>query len=597
MNEPGRETSIEDYAAIGDCRTLALVSRFGSVDWCCVPDFPSPSIFAALLDRERGGRFALTPRGIVAAVQRYIQRTNVLITRIECTGGVLEITDFMTMPDAEHDPQEIVRIGQCVAGSVELDARFEPRPDYARMAPQLRGAGGTWSCGAPGVRCELQSSIALRGDGSGAAGSVQMRKGESHSCVLAVARHPSAATSVCAGAINQKLERTLQWWRSWCDTCTYRGDHADTVMRSALALKLLTHAPTGGLVAAGTTSIPESESGNRNWDYRFCWLRDSSLVFDAFTGLGYERESSAFLKWLLHATHRTRPRLQVVYDMYGGDRLEERVLPGLRGHHGIGPVLIGNAASGQQQNDVYGEVIVTAHDWVRRGGRLDAAEKQLVATFANMARDVWRQPDNGIWEIRTAPRHNTHSKLMCWAALDRALGIHAVQRLPVDAAQLQREREAIRTDIESNAWDASCGAYVGFYGGHAPDASLLLMARLGYVDANDPRMTGTRRRIQQELSADGMLYRYPPGSGYDGLPGDEHLFAICSFWLVDCLARQGHIDEAQELYDRLKSLRTPAGLYAEEFEVPSGHPIGNFPQAFSHVGSITAALSLQAAMS
>ena len=367
------------------------------------------------------------------------------------------------------------------------------------------------------------------------------------------------------------------------------------MLRSALALKLLTHAPTGGLVAAPTTSIPESETGTRNWDYRYCWLRDSSLVFHAFTELGYPDESGAFLQWLLHATHRTRPRLQVVYDVHGGHQLDEHVLPQLRGYHGIGPVLVGNAAAGQRQNDVYGEVIVTASDWVRRGGRLDDAERHLVAAFARMACEVWRQPDNGIWEIRSAPRDNTHSRFMCWAALDRTLRIHAVQPLPIDVERVRREREAIRADLEAHAWDAALGSYVGFYGSKAPDASLLMMPRIGYVDAHDPRMLGTARRIQQELGVDGLLYRFPPGTGYDGVEGGEHLFAICSFWWVDCMARQGRIDEARALYERLLSMRTATGLYAEEFDAKSGHPVGNFPQAFSHVGSITAALSLQAA--
>jgi pentatricopeptide repeat protein len=592
MNEAWPATSIGDYAAIGDCRTLALVSRFGSIDWCCVPDFASPSVFAALLDRERGGRFALTPRGVVTAVQRYLPHTNVLLTRIECAGGVLEITDFMTLPSSADAPQQVVRIAHCVAGCIEIDAVFEPRPDYSRAAVQLEGGSGRWTFAAPLLHCELRTSMTMRCDGRSLSAVLQLRQGESHSSVLTIApeRSPFADGEATAG---QKLDETVRRWQAWCSTCAYDGDHAEAVMRSALALKLLTHEPTGALVAAGTTSIPESESGKRNWDYRFCWLRDSSLVFDAFTELGYESESGAFLKWLLHATRETRPRLQVVYDVYGNPELTERVLPELRGYQGIGPVLVGNAASGQQQNDVYGEVIVTASDWVRRGGRLDEAEKKLIATFAQMVCKVWREPDHGIWEIRTAPRHNTHSKMMCWAALDRTLHIHQHQPLPIDAAVIARERDAIRGDIEAHGWNEAQQSYVGFYGSDAPDASLLLMPRMGYIDAYDLRMLATTDRIRRELAIDGLLYRYPPGKKYDGVEGGEHLFAICSFWCVDCLARQGRIDEAERLYERLLALRTPAGLYAEEFDVKSRHPVGNFPQAFSHVGSITAALTLQ----
>jgi GH15 family glucan-1,4-alpha-glucosidase len=593
MNEPG-PTSIGDYAAIGDCRTLALVSRFGSIDWCCIPDFASASVFGALLDRERGGRFALVPRGIVKAVQHYLPHTNVLLTRIECASGVLEITDFMTLPSSADQPQEIVRIATCVAGSIEIDARFEPRPDYSRQPARLSGGNGRCTFAAPGVQCELRTSIPMPGDESGLAAAVSLKQGESHSAIFTVssAQPVSCALDVDIAA-RQQLDETMRGWQAWCSQCAYEGDHAEAVRRSALALKLLTHQPTGGLVAAGTTSIPESQTGKRNWDYRFCWLRDSSLVFDAFTELGYERESSAFLNWLLHATHHTRPRLQVMYDVYGGPDLTERVLPQLRGYQGIGPVLVGNAASNRQQNDVYGEVIVTASDWVQRGGRLDDAENQLVADFAQMACKVWREPDHGIWEIRTAPRHNTHSKMMCWAAMDRALRIHQSQPLPIDAAALARERDAIRGDIEAHGWSDARRSYVGFYGGDAPDASLLLMPRMGYIDARDPRMLATTDRIRQELAVDGLLYRYPPGERYDGVEGPEHLFAICSFWCVDCLARQGRIDDAQRLYEKLLALRTPAGLYAEEFDVKSRAPVGNFPQAFSHVGSITAALTLQ----
>jgi GH15 family glucan-1,4-alpha-glucosidase len=600
MTDSVRDPSIEDYAAIGDCRTLALVSRFGSIDWCCIPDFSSPSVFASLLDRERGGCLAFAPRGLVNATQLYLRGTNVLQTRIECEQGTLVLTDFMTVPEsaaAGETPQEIVRIAECAAGTVELDVVFAPRPDYARAQPGLQALGERqWRCAVATGRLDLCTSFALQGDASTARRTFEMHAGEAQAAILAASDTGIEPTAEPLVAVAQrKLAATEAWWRAWCDGCTYGGDWADAVMRSVLALRLLTHRPTGALVAAGTTSIPESETGARNWDYRFCWLRDASLVFDAFTELGYVRESGDFLRWLLHATHRTRPRLQVVYDMYGGHELREHELPHLRGYHGIGPVRIGNAAAGQAQHDVYGEVIVTASDYVRRGGSLSDAEKALVANFAQVACDVWREPDHGIWEIRIPPRHNTHSKLMCWAALDRALRVHQVQPLPIDAARIAHERDAIRADIDAHAWHPELNSYAGYYGGDSPDASLLLMPRMGYLDARDPRMLGTTARVMSELSVDGLLYRFPPGTGYDGVRGGEHLFAICSFWCVDCLARQGRIDQAQELFERLLALRNPAGLYAEEFDVRSGRPVGNFPQAFTHVGSITAALSLQRA--
>jgi GH15 family glucan-1,4-alpha-glucosidase len=571
------ETSIEDYGAIGDCRTLALVSRFGSIDWCCAPDFSSPSLFAALVDSESGGRFAMTPRGVAQAVQHYLPHTNVLLSRMECEGGVLELTDFMTLAESDDAPQEIVRIAACVAGAITLDVTFDPRPVYASKP-------------ASEALCTLRTSF-------GASTSLTLKAGELHAAILTLVT-PAKAGVVGVGITTEaqaKLAATMKYWQGWCNACQYEGDYAEAVQRSALALKLLTHSRTGALVAAGTTSIPESATGARNWDYRFCWLRDSSLVFDAFTSLGYTDESAAFLNWLLHATHVTRPRLQVVYDVYGGHDLKERVLHHLRGYHGIGPVLVGNAASNQQQNDVYGEVILTAADYVARGGKIDDREKELVANFARMACEVWREPDNGIWEIRSAPRHNTYSKLMCWAALDRTLQIHETHPLPIDIALVTRERDAIHADIETNGWDDKTQSYVGYYGGTEPDASLLLMPRLGFAQARAPRMLATTERILRELSVGGLLYRFPPGTRYDGVAGGEHLFAICSFWCVDCLARQGRVDEARAIYEKLLALRNAAGLYAEEFDVKTGRPVGNFPQAFSHVGSITAALSLRAA--
>jgi GH15 family glucan-1,4-alpha-glucosidase len=597
------DATISDYGAIGDCRTLALVSRFGSIDWYCLPDFSGPSLFAALLDRERGGCFALVPRQVQAVEQRYEERTNVLRTRFSCAGGEVELTDFMTALPAgggvhhAHPPREIVRILRCTQGTCEVDALFQPRPGYALGRPQLVPQGeGRWLCPLPESAAQLSTTIPFRPQGDDTlCARVTLASGERHVALLQTPPPPAAHPASLAADAEAKLAATLGWWRDWSSRCTYQGEYAEAVMRSALALKLLTHAPSGAVVAAGTTSLPEGESGARNWDYRFCWLRDTSLVLQAFIDLGYLAESDAFLRWLLHATRSTRPKLQVVYDVSGDALLDERVLPQLRGYHGIGPVRIGNAASRQVQHDVYGEVLLTACEDCERGGTLNHKEVQLLAGFVNVVCDLWREPDHGIWEIRLPPRHNTHSKLMCWAALDRALRLHEGRGLPIDVRRVTSERDAIRADIEAHAWVPSLNSYVGFYGSRCADSSLLLMPRLGYLPARDPRMLGTVRRILEDLSVNGLLYRYPPNTGYDGVPGTEHLFAICSFWCVDCLARQGRLDEAQAMYERLLRLRNHAGLYAEEFGVHDGRPMGNFPQAFSHVGLITAALSIAAA--
>jgi pentatricopeptide repeat protein len=602
FEDPEPDPSIEDYAAIGDCRTVALVSRFGSIDWWCLPDFSGPSLFGGLLDRERGGRFALTPRRVTTAEQAYQPQSNVLRTRFECAEGQLEIFDFMPVPEAgaararDPAPQEIIRICRCVAGRVELQALVQPRPGYGHEPPALSALGpGQWRCGAGEGAAEIVATLPLQLRGDELACVTAMQAGDQHVVLV----HAPPGTGVQLASLvddaNDRLAATDAWWRAWSSRCTYHGPYREAVERSMLALKLLTHRPTGAVVAAGTTSLPESDQGGRNWDYRFCWLRDASLVLHAFTSLGYTAESDAFLRWLLHATRRTRPRLQMLYDVHGEACLPERVLPWLRGYHGIGPVRIGNAASEQQQHDVYGEVVLAAWDFVEHGGQLDAQEQQLVAGFVQVICDIWRLPDQGLWEIRLPPRHNTHSKLLCWAGLDRALAMHQRYSLPIDADRVAAERDALRADIEAHGFNRQVDSYVGFYGSDAADSSLLLIPRVGYIQATDPRMQGTMRHILQQLSSHGLLYRYPPDSGYDGLTGPEHLFAICSFWCVDCLARQGRMDEAHAMFERLLKLRNRAGLYAEEFRVEDGRPMGNFPQAFSHVGLITAALSLSAA--
>jgi GH15 family glucan-1,4-alpha-glucosidase len=604
--EPKADPSIEDYAAIGNCRTLALVSRFGSIDWLCLPDFSSPSYFAALLDRAHGGRFAMTPKQVQRVEQGYVDASNVLRTTFRCAGGVLELTDFMAMKESPagggadtRESFEIVRIARCLEGAVELQVLYRPRPDYAREgAATLSREGDACRCEWSAAVTRLHTALPLAQTAADTlAANVRLQAGEQVDAVLMAPDASSDRANPAppqAGA-NEQLAATLAWWRAWYARATYRGPYAEAVMRSALALKLLTYSPSGALVAAGTTSLPEGADGSRNWDYRFCWLRDSSLVLQAFMDLGYVAESEAFLGWLLHATHATRPRLQVMYDIHGATELGERIVPTLRGYHGIGPVRVGNAASKQLQNDIYGEVVLTACEFVRRGGRLDADEQRLLAGFADVVCGLWREPDQGIWEIRLPPRHNTHSKLMCWAALDRVLWLHEAIGLPLDAARMHAEREALRADIEAHGFNAALGSYVGYYGGSAVDASLLLIPRLGYVAAGDARMRGTLGQVTEQLAVGGLLYRYPAGAGYDGIGGTENLFAICSFWCVDCLARQGRLDEAHAMFERLLALRNHAGLYAEEFDVKTLAPLGNYPQAFSHVGMITAALSLGAA--
>jgi GH15 family glucan-1,4-alpha-glucosidase len=594
---------IGDYAAIGDCRTIALVSKQGSIDWLCLPHFSSPSMFAALLDRRRGGRFAIRPRDIAAVERRYVGDTNVLETTFRCARGAVRLTDLVTLLDYEggrgvlQPEHQLVRIVECVSGEVDVDVIYQPRPDYARYTPKLvqRGKLG-WLCKYCGHAAYLVSDAALAAADEGTLGAaMSLAAGERRHFLFTYSQHGLAVIPPPRAAAEIALQSTLRSWEAWSRQCLYTGPYRSAVMRSALALKLLTYSLSGAVIAASTTSLPEGHSGARNWDYRYCWLRDTSLVLQSFIDLGFEAESEAFLGWLLHATRLTQPQLQVVYDVYGETALIERELAHLEGYRGARPVRVGNGAHRQLQLDVYGDVVMTACSFIGRGGVLDRYDRKLLVGFGRAVSRLWREPDHGIWEIRGPPRHNTYSKLMCWTALDRLLDLHERGGLRIEAAAVRREREVIRADIDRNAYDSTLGSYVGYYGGDEPDASLLLLARYGYIEPDDPRMEGTCRYIERRLAVDGFLYRYPPRATYDGIATEDHLFAICTCWLIDYMARAGRLEDAVALFERLLALGNDVGLYAEEFDAGDKSPLGNFPQAFTHVGLITAALAIQQA--
>jgi GH15 family glucan-1,4-alpha-glucosidase len=596
--------SIGDYAIIGNCRTAAIVSRHGAIDWLCVPHFSGPSIFAAMLDREKGGCLRITPREVGAIDRGYLEDSAVLQTTFHCAGGVLRLTDFMTLAETGPtggtalDPEhELVRIAECLSGEVTLDAFYAPRPRYAAAVPRLERRGKLgWACSHGGLAAFLTSDLDFQVK---AEGTLEARKtlaaGERCYVVFSYCDNDVAVVNPIGGAVHERLEATIAWWRGWSSQCRYDGPYGAHVKRSALTLKLLTYSLSGAVVAAATTSLPEGDTGDRNWDYRYCWLRDTSLVLQSFLDLGFIRESAAFLDWLLHATRLTWPNLQVLYDVFGEANLPERELARLEGYKGLGPVRVGNGAHEQAQHDIYGDVILTAFSFVERGGTLGIDERKLLAGFGQAVRKRWREPDHGIWEIRLPPRHNTYSKLMCWVALDRLVKLDERLDLWVDAEGFRSEREAIRKDIEQNGFHADVESYVGFYGGDAADASLLLLARYGFLAADDPRMVGTYRHIERTLGVDGLLYRYPPGPAYDGVGGSENLFGICSFWLIDYLARLGEVDKACALFEKMLGYANDVGLYAEELHAETREPLGNFPQAFTHVGLITAALALQQA--
>lgn len=595
----GPPRAIGDYAIIGDARSAALIARDGSLEWLCWPRFDSPSWFAALLDSERGGRFVVQADGPFSARRRYIGETNVLETTFETTGGVLCVTDCMPVTSEGQKRStlwphhEILRRAQCLEGQVTLNVVYEPRPAYASRRPRLVDRGRL------GVYCHLgQELLALRSDvpltmapdGSGVHARVALQRGDCRYFSLAFSKGEPAIFPSLGAAAEARLATSLAWWEHWAKRCTYRGPYRAAVVRSALALKLLVYAPSGAIVAAPTTSLPEWLGGVRNWDYRYCWLRDASLTVQALHDLGYPTEALAFLSWLIHTTRLTRPELKVLYDVYGDHPPEESEIPHLAGFAASRPVRVGNAAEGQLQLDVYGEVIDAAYQLISRGERIDRTTAQMLVDFGKTVCRRWREPDAGIWEIRMEPQRHTYSMGMCWVALDRLLRLHEAKQLRLPVEQFAAERATIRREIEARGFNAQLHSYVSVLDGNDVDASLLQLGRHGYIDPADPRMRGTRRLVTERLSTNGLVYRYRVG---DGLPAGEHAFGITSFWAVTAAAQSGDTRGARATLERLLRFGNDVGLYAEEIDANTGAAIGNFPQAFTHVGLIDAALAVE----
>ncbi|HET7197955.1 MAG TPA: glycoside hydrolase family 15 protein [Burkholderiales bacterium] len=592
--------SISDYALIGNCRTAALISREGAVEWLCLPSFSSPSLFAAILDRD-AGHFSIRPAGEARATRRYIPYTNVLETSFHAPGGVLRMTDCMPLPAEptadlqsmhELDPEhEILRCVECTEGEVEVEVSFAPRPRYGRdrLGFRRRGKLGWQLCGCR-FSAILNTDIDLQPapDGTALVGKLRLRAHEERWASFCYDESEASVVAPLGHWARRRLDDTIGWWQWWAGRSRYQGNYREQVMRGALALKLLSSATSGAVIAAPTTSLPEAIGGSRNWDYRYCWLRDSALVLHAFFRLGFLEEGESFLGWLLHATRLTWPQLQVMYDIYGETRLREYELPQLSGYRGSRPVRVGNAAHAQLQLDVYGELVAAVSQYVAAGGELDSAERAMLAGLARTVCSLWRQPDHGIWETRREARHHTYSKAMCWVALDRLRYLE----LGLDRAALERECRAIRDDIEAHGFSAARNSYVGYYGGEEPDSSLLLLARHGYCAPEHPRMRGTYEYVTRALSRGGLLQRFPTASAYDGVHGSDNVFAPCSFWAAEYLANVGRRDEAKRLFERLLGCANDVGLYAEEIVPETGQAIGNFPQAFTHVSMISAATAL-----
>jgi GH15 family glucan-1,4-alpha-glucosidase len=591
---------IGDYALIGDCRSAGLVSREGSLDWLCLPRFDSPSIFAAVLDTEKGGRFLVRPIGEFRTERRYLANTNVLETVFRTPTGACVLRDLMSVSSEENKrahltpEHEVLRELEGLEGEVEVEILYDPRPDYGRIRPLLgqRGALGL-RCEVGGTSLTLRSELPLElTDGDpGARGVARIRSGEREYLSLTYSMEAPAVIPLLGEAARGRIERTVRWWQEWANRCAYEGPYRDAVVRSALALKLMTYAPSGALVAAPTTSLPEAIGGVRNWDYRYCWLRDASFTLRALFALGYREEAEAYTGWLLHATRLTWPELHVLYDVFGEAKLPERELPHLEGYAGSRPVRIGNDAQGQLQLDVYGEVINGAARFLDRGGRFDRDTSRMLDGLGRTVCRRWREPDEGIWEGRSGRFHNTHSKVLCWVALDRLIEMHEAGYLAVSVDLFRANRDEIRKEIEARGYNERIGSYTRTFDGDEMDASLLTLPMYGYVEGTNSRMRSTCARIHEKLARDGLVYRSEATTD-DGLPPGEGAFGLCSFWAVECVARGGNVEGAARTFERLLAYANDVGLFAEEIDPDTGAALGNFPQAFTHIGLINAALTL-----
>lgn len=586
---------IKDYGIIGDCRSVALVSKYGSIDWLCWPRMDSPSIFAAILDPEKGGYWSIQPVEPFDVQRRYIRDSNVLETQFICESGRVTLTDLMPVAAEkfkEHalvPDHQVIRALRCDAGRVEMRVDFYPRSEYGAAAVDFRllgklglradvGTGAYW----------LRSTISLEVAEDRATASFQLEQGESAQFSLTYAEESPSVLPAMGNAIDEAIQRSIAWWQEWAADASYRGPYREVVTRSALALKLLAYAPSGAVAAAPTTSLPERIGDGLNWDYRYCWLRDASLTIRALLGLGYRTEAQSFITWLLHTTRITQPELKIMYTMYGRVAGREKDLPYLRGYRDSQPVRIGNGARNQLQLDVYGEVVEATAQYAQLLGKFDRITQRVLIGFGKYVAKNWDQPDEGIWEPRSGRRDHTHSRLMCWTALDRLLALSEKRMLDgVPRVWFTRERDRIREQIESRAWNEKIGSYVGILDGDTFDATLLRLAWYGFERADSERMKRTYEKVQEALGAGHhLLYRYQRET-------PEGAFGVCGFWGVEHLALGGGtLEQAHEAFQDLLRYQNDLGLFAEEIDPATGDALGNFPQAFTHVGLISAALTL-----
>ena len=584
---------LEDYAMIGDTHTGALVGNDGSIDWLCLPRFDSGAVFAALLGDESNGRWLLAPSGGVRRVRRrYREGTLVLDTEFETDAGAVRVTDFMPHRDGHAG---VVRIVEGLAGRVPMCMRLVMRFDYGRTVPWVRRLEGGLVAVAGPDALVLHAPVPTEGEDRTTLAELTVTAGQKLPFVLSWL--PSTGKLPDQADARRLLQATEDWWKAWSSRCTYRGEWHDAVSRSCATLKALTYGPTGGIVAALTTSVPEWLGGVRNWDYRYVWLRDATLTLHALLATGYLDEARAWRDWLVRAVAGDPAQLQIMYGVKGERRLPELELDWLTGYEGSQPVRVGNAAVEQLQLDVYGEVMDVLHLACLSGCDLDPHAWDIQRAFLDFLESAWQAPDEGIWEVRGPRRHFTHSKVMAWVAFDRA--VKAVEQLgrPGPSENWRRLRDAIHDEVCREAFDPGRGTFTQSYGSRALDASLLLIPLVGFLPPSDARVVGTVEAIERELCQEGFVLRYSTDDrgDVDGLPAGEGAFLACSFWLADAQCALGRHGDARALFERLVGLANDVGLLSEEYDLDRRRLVGNFPQAFSHVALIDTARRLSAA--
>ncbi len=581
--------NIEDYALLGDLHTAALVSTAGSVDWLCLPRFDSPAAFAALLHNDDAGHWTLAPADTsTCTTRRYAGNTLILETDWVTANGAVRVIDFM--PPRAGTPH-LIRIATGLSGEVTMRSRLRLRFDYGRVVPWVRHLGTQVQAIAGPDRVRLTSAVPMRGNHRDTLADFTVRKGDRFSFVMSWA--PSHEPETPHVDPEQALSATEEFWTEWSGRAVYQsGPYRDAVDRSLITLKALTYEPTGGIVAAATTSLPEEIGGVRNWDYRYCWLRDATYTLQALLAAGFKSEASAWRDWLLRSIAGQPETLQILYSIDGARRLPEVELPWLSGYEGSSPVRTGNAASGQFQLDVWGETLDALFLARQAGLPADRDAWAVQVALMNYLESAWREPDNGLWEVRGDRRHFTHSKVMAWAAADRMARSVRTQGLPGPASRWEQLRDQIHHDVVTHAFDAGRNTFTQAYGSAALDASLLLIPRVGFLPATDPRVLGTISAVRRELSEGGLVKRYQTAETDDGLKGSEGLFIACSFWLVDALHASGQQRDAIDLFERLLLLRNDLGLLSEEWDPAAQRQLGNTPQAFSHFALVVSALQL-----